>query len=354
MNNDQFDRALSYGKTAFGLLKKGKIPPHPRFYELFYTYAAGLNSDLNAHINAIFERGDTPDTQVVDELYNEFLQEQDVGERLNMVSAEIATRIDAVHEAIDGAHTNADNYSGLLQSAQAKLESGIDPVAMSRLTATLLPETEKMQATNMLLQDRLKSAHQDVTALQRELDEVRRESMIDPLTRIPNRKAFDHDLADAVERAERDGARLSLILLDIDHFKLFNDNYGHQTGDQVLRLVAVTLESSVAEGDTAARYGGEEFAAILPGTSLKDACAMGERLRKAVQSRELLKRSTNEKLGKITASLGVAAYRHGDGVASLVERADRCLYAAKHEGRNRVIDETHALPRAGQGKHFAA
>lgn len=354
MDNDQFDRALGYGTTAFSLLKKGKIPPKPQFYELLYTYASGTNPELNARINAILAAGSTPDLQIAETLYSEFLQSSDVGERLNVVSAEIATRIGAVHEAIDNALANANNYSGLLQSARGDLEQGMAPEQMAKLAMTLLHETQRMQTTNTLLQDRLKSARTDVTALQRELDAVRRESMIDPLTRIPNRKAFDHDIAAAVDRAERDGEPLSLILLDIDHFKLFNDNYGHQTGDQVLRLVALTLKSSVKVDDTAARYGGEEFAVILPGTTLKQAHDLAERLRKAVQSRELLKRSTNEKLGRVTASFGVAAYMAGDNVVSLVERADRCLYAAKHKGRNAVIDQEHDLARKSAGKHFAA
>ncbi len=354
MDNDQFDRALGYGTTAFSLLKKGKIPPKPQFYELLYTYASGTNPELNARINAILAKGGTPDLQIAETLYSEFLQSSDVGERLNVVSAEIATRIGAVHEAIDNALANANNYSGLLQSARGDLEQGMGPEQMSKLAMTLLHETQRMQTTNTMLQDRLKSARKDVTALQRELDAVRRESMIDPLTRIPNRKAFDHDIATAVERAGRDGTPLALILLDIDHFKLFNDNYGHQTGDQVLRLVALTLKSSVKIDDTAARYGGEEFAVILPGTTLEQARNLADRLRKAVQSRELLKRSTNEKLGRVTASFGVAAFTAGDNVVSLVERADRCLYAAKHKGRNAVIDQEHELVRKNTGKHFAA
>ena len=101
------------------------------------------------------------------------------------------------------------------------------------------------------------------------------------------------------------------MLLDIDHFKRFNDTWGHQTGDQVLRLVAMTLKSNIKGKDMAARYGGEEFAAILPETDLEGAMIVADNIRKAVQAKELLKRSTNEKLGRITASFGVAMFRAG-------------------------------------------
>ena len=101
----------------------------------------------------------------------------------------------------------------------------------------------------------------------------------------------------------------------------------------------MTLKSNIKGRDIVARYGGEEFAAILPTTDLDGATILAENIRKAIQAKELLKRSTNEKLGRITASFGVAVYRAGDTPSSLIERSDRCLYAAKHAGRNRVISE---------------
>ena len=98
----------------------------------------------------------------------------------------------------------------------------------------------------------------------------------------------------------------------------------------------MTLKSNIKGKDMAARYGGEEFAAILPETDLEGAVILADNIRKAVQAKELLKRSTNEKLGRITASFGVAMYKPGESISALIERADRCLYAAKHAGRNRV------------------
>nr|WP_246349399.1 GGDEF domain-containing protein [Devosia subaequoris] len=167
--------------------------------------------------------------------------------------------------------------------------------------------------------------------------------MLDPLTKIANRKSFDEGLADAIAVAADGGTPLCLMLLDIDHFKNFNDTYGHQTGDQVLRLVAMTLKSNIKGKDLAARYGGEEFVAVLPSTDLDGAVIIAENIRKAIQAKELLKRSTNEKLGRITASFGVAVFAPNDNAMSLIERADRCLYAAKRAGRNRVVSETELV-----------
>ena len=133
---------------------------------------------------------------------------------------------------------------------------------------------------------------------------------------------------------------MSLMLTDIDHFKTFNDSFGHLTGDQVLRLVAMSVKHNVKGKDTAARYGGEEFAVILPNTMLRAAVTVADHIRRAVMAKELMKRSTGENLGRMTISIGVATLRKSDTGQSLIERADTCLYAAKRHGRNRVICET--------------
>jgi diguanylate cyclase len=147
-------------------------------------------------------------------------------------------------------------------------------------------------------------------------------------------------LEKAIAEALETNEAMSLMLTDIDHFKTFNDNFGHLTGDQVLRLVAMSVKHNVKGKDTTARYGGEEFAVILPNTILRAAVTVAEHIRRAVMAKELMKRSTGEHLGRMTISIGVATLRKGGTGQSLIERADTCLYAAKRHGRNRVICET--------------
>lgn len=339
MSEQEFKRALGYANSALDLLKRSTIPPYPQFYELLYTYATGVNPTLNARLNAIFRAGEaTPD--VAEKIYNEFLKAQDANERISNVSQRMSERIEAVHDAIDTAITTASAYSGALQSATGDLDGNMPPEALREMAMRLIGETRRMQEANKQLETKLESSRDDIASLQRDLHEVRRESMLDPLTKIFNRKSFDEGLQSALDEAHETGDPLCLMMLDIDHFKQFNDTWGHQTGDQVLRLVAMTLKSNIKGKDIAARYGGEEFAAVLPSTDLEGAIIVADNIRKAVQAKELLKRSTNEKLGRITASFGVATFRRGDNAVSLIERADRCLYAAKHAGRNRVLGET--------------
>ena len=338
VSEQEFKRALGYANSALDLLKRSSIPPYPQFYELLYTYATGVNPTLNARLNAIFRSGEA-DADIAEKLYNEFLKSQDANERINTVSQRMSERIEAVHDAIDTAITTASAYSGALQSATGDLDGNMAPEALREMAMRLIGETRHMQDANRALENKLESSRDDIASLQRDLDEVRRESMLDPLTKIFNRKSFDEGLVAALKEARGGSDPLCLLMLDIDHFKKFNDTWGHQTGDQVLRLVAMTLKSNIKGKDIAARYGGEEFAAVLPSTDLEGAIIVADNIRKAIQAKELLKRSTNEKLGRITASIGVALFRKGDTATSLIERADRCLYAAKHAGRNRVLSE---------------
>jgi diguanylate cyclase len=183
-------------------------------------------------------------------------------------------------------------------------------------------------------------SREEINVLQENLEVVRTESLTDPLTTLANRKFYEDSIKQFIEDADKNEAPLSVILADIDHFKKFNDTYGHLTGDQVLRLVAITLKQNIKGQDVAARYGGEEFVMLLPRTALMAAVTVADNVRRAVMGKELMRRSTGETLGRVTISLGVANWRKGDTLASLLERADACLYAAKHGGRNCVVAET--------------
>src|SRR5690606_11978061 len=143
----------------------------------------------------------------------------------------------------------------VLKAADTDLSADADPEVVKAMAQRLLSETRRMHDANLKLEQRLQASREDIAALQRDLDDVRREATLDPLTKIFNRKYFDEGLIKAIVRAADGEGPLSLMLLDIDDFKRFNDTWGHQTGDQVLRLVAMTLKSNIKGKDIAARYG---------------------------------------------------------------------------------------------------
>ena len=251
------------------------------------------------------------------------------------------SEIRQVLEMIDTAAGSATSYSASLADASQELQGASDGASLRVVIERLVAGAKEMETNNKKLEARLSSSRQEIEQLQQNLEVVRTESLTDPLTTLANRKFFDTELAKAMARGKQSGEPLSLLMCDVDHFKSFNDKFGHVTGDQVLRLVAMSVKQNVKGQDIAARYGGEEFAIALPETALHSATTVADHIRRAVMTKELMKRSTGEKLGRITISIGVALLRSDDTAQALIERADGCLYAAKRNGRNRVICETN-------------
>ena len=207
------------------------------------------------------------------------------------------------------------------------------------VVSALVVATRDIAATNRTLEARMREGRAEIASLRETLQAARVETLTDALTGIANRKHFDERLRAALDEADRQRGEASLVVLDIDHFKGFNDTYGHLTGDAVLRLIAAVMREKVTGRATLARFGGEEFGIILPDLGVEAARAVAERVRTGVMVRELVKRSTGESLGKVTVSLGVAGCRPGDTAVTLLERADQCMFAAKRAGRNRTVDD---------------
>ena len=214
---------------------------------------------------------------------------------------------------------------------------------MKTLLGAVVHDTQAMIAQNQRLEEQLGKSAVVMAELQSDLEKFQKEALTDGLTGLSNRKSFDAAIRRVSEETILAKSTFTLLMVDIDHFKSFNDNYGHQVGDQVLRLVARTLTDGVKGRDVAARYGGEEFAILLPDTGLQAGVVVGNSLRKAVATKDVVNRANGERLARITMSVGVAEFTGTEQVADLIERADAALYTAKHNGRNQVA----AAPNPG-------
>jgi diguanylate cyclase len=333
------EREQAVAKAAFALMTQYEISPTPENFELFYAYAASEKPAVSHLIGQMIAMGQPFTPEILADLHKRIstvARAQDVVEDVgNVVSATLGSMLETLE--IAGQDTLA--YGRTLSAASGALGDDQSPDALRTLVDGLMGATRAMEARAKDLEDELQRSSIEVAELKSKLDDVRKESMTDTLTGIPNRKCFDIELSNAISDANKTGDPLTLFMCDIDYFKSFNDTWGHQTGDQVLRLVAACLSENVKGRDTAARYGGEEFAVILRQTALEHGVRLADQIRNNVQGKKLVKKSTGDILGTITISAGVAQFIPGEEAEGLVKRADSCLYAAKHAGRNCVLGE---------------
>jgi len=337
---DEHERTLAFAKVAFGQIRALRQAATPRNYEVWYTYATGYNPQLNQTFNDLLQRNGQVTEADLDQIYEAQFSPTRQMQQLDQFGSQVKDEIEQVMAMIEAAAGSATSYTESLAGVTQKLGATKDREGLRGIVESLVQTAKDMEVSNQALEARLNASKQEIHQLQENLETVRHESLTDPLTTLANRKFFDQALEKAMSEATTKREPLTLMMTDIDHFKNFNDSYGHQTGDQVLRLVAMAVKNNIKGQDIAARYGGEEFAVVLPTTVLRSATTVADHIRRAVMTKQLMKRSTHEQLGRITISIGVAVLHDGDTAQSLIGRADACLYAAKHAGRNRVICES--------------
>ena len=336
---DEHERTMAFAEVALGQIKSLRQSAVPRNYEIWYVYATGYNAPLNKIINETLARNGKLTEADLEQIYETYLSQIKTSERIDKVGARVIGEIDDVMTLITEALGMSAGYEDSLSSASQKLAVAQDRDQLKPIVESLLQSTHEMRDTNKALENRLSLSKTEISNLQQSLEAIRAESLTDPLTGLGNRKYFDRSIEMTVQNALANGEPLSLLMFDIDHFKSFNDSYGHLTGDQVLRLVGMSLKQTIKGQDITARYGGEEFAVVLPNTALRQALTVADHIRRAVMAKELKKKSTGEILGRVTISVGVSMLKPGEDTDSLIERADGCLYAAKRNGRNRVVCE---------------
>ncbi len=323
---------------ALAWMAQRRIPPTAQNYEVILAYVGGENTELKTTIDGLASRECRFDPSVMASLHAQYFRIRRESEELTELSGKISSELGSLVKLLNTAGRDQSAYGTALSKASGELvRPDLSESRIKNLIDHVVQATHAMEVRSKTLENEVKASSQEVAQLRVHLESVRREALTDTLTGIPNRKAFDTEIKRAMEQAVETGEPMSLLMCDIDHFKKFNDTWGHQTGDQVLRLVANCISENVKGRDTASRFGGEEFAVVLPQTELADAVRLAYQIRSKVQSKKLVKKSNGDILGVITISIGVARYDMKEGAEGLIQRADACLYAAKRSGRNRVM-----------------
>lgn len=337
--------AYRLARTALEQMEAAGVWPTPLNYELWLHYLGDPAGALGRELKQLIDGGDAITEDVSERLAAQFLPRARLSDEIRDAGAVLSRELSSVAGAIAMAQQSQAAYGETLAHAGAGLGATVDGAQIKKLVDGLATATRKAHRENSALEKRLQASTLEITKLREHLEQVRRDAMTDALTSLANRKAFDEELARACVESDADGKPLCLALIDIDHFKRFNDTWGHQTGDQVLRYVSSVIGRVAGPPRVAARYGGEEFGVIFLGDTSQVVHTVLETIREEIASRHLRRRSTNEELGAVTVSIGVATRRPGESPSCLLERADSALYASKHHGRNRTTT-AEAMPQA--------
>lgn len=333
------DKAKIYSSQALALIDRSGLARRPDVFELFYVYVSAQLPEVVRALDKIFEKGVLPNDADIEQIYKLHitggLQETAVlnaSDKVQETIGDVKQIVAAIQESTAG---YGDSLSGISESLSkaTKLED------VTALVKEMMANTASIITKNQELETQLERSSTAITSMQTEIETVRREAMTDGLTGLANRKAFDRKIDEAQKAFAEKGQVFSLLVMDLDHFKSFNDTYGHQVGDRVLKLLARVLQEHITETVFAARFGGEEFVVVADKTALKDAAEIAESIRTKIAEKDIVNKTSGERLGKVTISIGAAEIMPNETVDGLIERADKALYLAKGAGRNRVMTD---------------
>ena len=338
-SSTQLEKTANLLREAIPIMSKLNIPLTPENYHVWYEYTVGDNLELNKTIDELLENGTKFTSKINHELHKTYVY-QAPEELLTSFNQDVKKMVARLFEKINGITKKTQNYSSTLEEYNDLLQSNPDIDTLTGLITNLIDATDSALESNQAMESTLESMNEEVDTLRGNLQTLNVEAFTDKLTAIPNRRAFDHRIDELFDSFHDEGQIFSLLIIDIDRFKLFNDTHGHATGDRVLKYVADVMKGDLKGNDMLARYGGEEFVVLLPSTNYNGAICVGNSLREKISSIKLVDSKDEEKsLGHVTVSIGVAVNTSHDDTDSIVERADKALYLAKEKGRNLVMGE---------------
>ncbi|ABZ76304.1 diguanylate cyclase [Shewanella halifaxensis HAW-EB4] len=337
MANPLLKESASKLKKAIPLMLKHQIPTTPTNYALWYAYVGEKSPKLNLYLDQVVSQYSTCPPSHSERLYREFLSdpiELDIVDmRLNLDAM-----VTELSQSLKDTNLDANQFHSKIKNNYNKLNKiesdGFTIEEVLSVIKNLVQDANEIRVSAQQFSEQLARAQSEIDTLKLQLKQSEHEMHFDALTNSLNRRAFNKDLKGIIELHPQG---LCLIIADIDHFKVFNDTYGHQLGDQVLKAVTKRLTEACQDGTKLYRFGGEEFALIVPKSQLGRARQLAESMRRSLEKLILKDRRKGDTINNISASFGVAEYQLNDTDNQLIERADKQLYEAKRLGRNRVM-----------------
>lgn len=333
--NSEINEAYKYLRLALPHMSEHGIPVIPKNYAVWYRYVSGSDRELMQAIDSMLIKGEAFSEEINEKLYWHFCAKKDENQ-LKDLRGDLQQILVAILREVTQLTGQTQKYEAFMAGSIKMLSENPSSGEVKDIVKTIIDETKTLGNFGKTAHNKLVETTGVLEALKRDFEQVKTEALVDFLTGVPNRKAFDQALNECISDTTSDQKNLSLLLIDIDHFKRFNDEFGHLIGDYVLKFVANKIKEMVKGRDFLARFGGEEFAVILPQTPLVGADTVAENIRSYFAQSTLKEIATLRSLGKISVSIGVASYRPGESPEMLINRCDGALYSAKNAGRNRV------------------
>jgi diguanylate cyclase len=329
--------AATIADSAVRSMAKHAVPATPNNFSVWFNYAMGASPALRKTIDILIGGKRKFDASINHDLFVTYISPQFDSAASADFPEQLAGVITTAKQFL--ATSIADNRVQIaaLDEVSSQVQASSDP---RPIIERLVDELSRATARASALETNFEASSLELDKIRNALREAEERSNTDALTGLANRRSLDQFLRSAQISAMEKGEPLSALLIDIDHFKKFNDSYGHQVGDQVLRLVAKILQENVREQDLAARYGGEELFAVLPGVTLDVCTGVAERIRCRVSDARLTRRTSGREISSVTVSIGIAQFRMAESAEAMIERCDRALYQAKRSGRNQTVTES--------------
>jgi len=348
-NTDDISKAIALLKQTLPEMNKRNISTTPENYAIWYEYVSGKNTKLIDAIHLLDKQHASFSDNVLKELYITHIANAHQA-AVNQLSASVKTIINDFLIKIASEGEGLSNYANTLAEFSKRVEGVDDINGIKQLISHILEETRKQETSTQNMQTSLETIAIEMKNLRAEVAKLNAEATTDSLTKINNRRAFDIEVDNCVSNSKLQEKPLCLLFVDLDHFKVFNQKFGHTIGDKVLRFVATLLKNNIKGSDFVARFSGEQFIILLPETEYHDALTVAENIRDRLSKQTLSDSAEKIELGTITASIGVADYQFGESAEGLVRKADKCMHEAKRAGRNQVVGEKDLLQSTNESK----
>ncbi|MCU0577090.1 MAG: GGDEF domain-containing protein [Desulfobacterota bacterium] len=336
---DTIEQSKEYLRLAVSHMSRFKVPFDPVNYSVWYEYVSGNNKELRIDLDHAMTQTQSITPELNKNLFEKYIV-PDQKQILEKIREELRKILENILKHVSDAGGQLNNFGSVIKKFSQELKQDLDVEAVSRVVEGILNETKEIMQSGANLRERMQESADKVEKLSRNLEQIQEQATTDLLTGAKNRRYLTTAFYEEAHQADAAGGDLCLIIADIDHFKTINDTHGHLVGDKVLKRTADLIMNYVKVRDIVTRYGGDEFVILLPSTPLQGAVVFSEKLCGYFKNLNWKSKDKSQSIESIHLSIGVAQYRKGESLETVIQRADKALYKSKQEGRCRVTSET--------------